>query len=449
MLASLGVKATTGDSTSCCRRRGVFDTLDGDAAVGGLYFSFEKYGIQVESAAFTPGADPSLNAPPSPADRRNEVAVSTYNLENLYDFRDDPTDGCDFVGNTGCPGVSPPFDYVPASDAVVPRRLGDIADADHRRPALARHRAHPGGRGPGHLLDVTGAPGLRRAPTATANPTRSRSWRWPSRPAGGGTYDAAYDRDGADDRGIVSAFLYRTDRLSLVAPSADDPVLGVGADGRVPGARARRPTPTCSNPKTLNAELPDDVDTSTGVDGDQRLHPGPAGRPLPSRRRNQARSTRSTCGRSATTSRRHPTPGSANAPSRLPTPPPSPRPSRPPIPTPGSWWAATSTCSRGPTTRSRRAIPLFPSDQLGPLYEAGLANLWDDLVADVPTRRLLVRVPGPGPDARPAVRQRRSARRPGPDAGGPRQCRLARRPPGGDGARGLSDHDPAGGQVLQ
>ena len=40
--------------------------------------------------------------------------MSTYNLENLYDFRDDPTDGCDFAGNTGCPGVSPPFDYVPA-----------------------------------------------------------------------------------------------------------------------------------------------------------------------------------------------------------------------------------------------------------------------------------------------------------------------------------------------
>ena len=34
---------------------------------------------------------------------------------------------------------------------------------------------------------------------------------------GGPAYEAAYDRDGADDRGIVSAFLYRTDRVELLA----------------------------------------------------------------------------------------------------------------------------------------------------------------------------------------------------------------------------------------
>jgi hypothetical protein len=33
--------------------------------------------------------------------------------------------------------------------------------------------------------------------------------------SGGPVYDAAYDRDGADDRGIVAAFLYRTDRVTL------------------------------------------------------------------------------------------------------------------------------------------------------------------------------------------------------------------------------------------
>ena len=40
---------------------------------------------------------------------------------------DDPFDGCDFYGNTGCPGVYPPFDYVPPSDAVYQERLGQIA----------------------------------------------------------------------------------------------------------------------------------------------------------------------------------------------------------------------------------------------------------------------------------------------------------------------------------
>src|ERR687891_743043 len=75
MIAGLGVKATSGDSTTLLPPGRVFDTLTDDA-VGGLYFSFEKYGIQVESAAFAPRADPSENAPPAPSDRRNEVAIS-------------------------------------------------------------------------------------------------------------------------------------------------------------------------------------------------------------------------------------------------------------------------------------------------------------------------------------------------------------------------------------
>ena len=42
------------------------------------------------------------SAPPAAADRRHEMAVSTYNLENLYDFRDSPDSGCDFPGDPGC-----------------------------------------------------------------------------------------------------------------------------------------------------------------------------------------------------------------------------------------------------------------------------------------------------------------------------------------------------------
>ena len=44
---------------------------------------------------------------------------------------------------------------------------------------------------------------------------------------GGPTYDAAYDRNGADDRGIVAAFMFRTDTVELLpADAAGDPVLG-------------------------------------------------------------------------------------------------------------------------------------------------------------------------------------------------------------------------------
>jgi hypothetical protein len=43
---------------------------------------------------------------------------------------------------------------------------------------------------------------------------------------GGPDYAAAYDRNGADDRGITAAFLYRTDRVELHAADASHPVLG-------------------------------------------------------------------------------------------------------------------------------------------------------------------------------------------------------------------------------
>src|SRR5262249_26818871 len=99
-----------------------------NAPVGGVYYSFGKYAIQPDQQiALSEGVDPALNAPPQAFDRSREYSIATFNMENLYDFRDDPSDGCDFTGNAGCPGVTPPFDYVPASDAAYQARLHDIA----------------------------------------------------------------------------------------------------------------------------------------------------------------------------------------------------------------------------------------------------------------------------------------------------------------------------------
>ena len=50
------------------------------------------------------GIDPALNAPPTPGNRHVEYSVGDYNVENLYDYRDDPFDSCDFAGNTRLPG---------------------------------------------------------------------------------------------------------------------------------------------------------------------------------------------------------------------------------------------------------------------------------------------------------------------------------------------------------
>ncbi len=266
IMGSLGIKAAAGDNTALIAPARTFDTMT-DAGVGGVYFSFDKYQIQVgEQLQLAHGVDPSTNAPVQAIDRDQQFSLATFNMENLYDYRDDPFDGCDFAGNTGCPGVSPPFDYVPASEAAYEARLGVIA----QQVVTDLH-------GPDILLvqeaedqDICTVSGGALACGATddadGKPDTLQELAVTIAAQGGPAYDAAYDRDGADDRGIVSAFLYRTDRVELLPAPAGDPVLGssptVDYRGTALGYNA-----DVSNPKVLNAVLPPDVDTSTGVDG--------------------------------------------------------------------------------------------------------------------------------------------------------------------------------------
>ena len=117
LLGSLGIKAASGDSFELIATAPTFSTL-AQRVVGGVYFAFSKWSIQVDAQPqWSAGPDPAANHPPTAPNRALEQTFSDYNVENLYDYRDDPYDGCDFTGNTGCPGVSPPFNYVPASDA--------------------------------------------------------------------------------------------------------------------------------------------------------------------------------------------------------------------------------------------------------------------------------------------------------------------------------------------
>ncbi|MGC4773186.1 lamin tail domain-containing protein [Micromonospora sp. DT44] len=381
LLGSMGVKATAGDSTALLPPAHTFDTLRADA-VGGVYYSFEKYGVQVERAEFDAGADPSKNNPPKPADRSQEVAVATYNVENLYDYRDDPFDGCDFTGNAGCTGVSPPFDYVPSSEADYRQHLTSLADQivkDLHAPDLILVQE-------AEDQDICTVSGTALACGDTNNadgaPDSIQELALAVAAAGGPAYAAAYDRTGADARGITAAFLYRTDRLSLAAATAGDPLLG--ATPTVQYRAAGLPgNADVQNPKALNAVLPSDVDTSTGKDGNNVFTRAPQ------------------LGRFNVAA----APGSTER---------------------FTLWALSNHYSSGPDSRvgQRREQAAYgaaivtaieaadqdarvvyggdlnvfprpddpiataaqptPSDQLAPLYEAGLHNLWDNLVADVP-----------------------------------------------------------------
>ncbi len=263
LLGSLGVKATTGDATTLLPPARTFDTLTNSPA-GGVYFGFSKYQIQVATQpTFDAGVDPSLNGAPQPHDPEDEWVSSTYNVENLYDYRDDPTDGCDFTGNDGCAGVNPPFDYVPLSEADYQAHLTalatQIAEDLHGPDLIMVQEAEDQ-----DICRVDG--GALACNQGDGQPDTLQDLTLRIASLGGPQYAAVYDRDGADDRGIVSAFLYRRDRVELLPASADDPVLGSDQDV------AYRGTPLAynediQNPKALNADLPSDVDTSTGTDG--------------------------------------------------------------------------------------------------------------------------------------------------------------------------------------
>lgn len=378
MLGPMGVKAAAGDSGVVLPAARTFDTTTGDA-VGGLYYAFNKYGIQVADVGFRAGADPAANHPPRPADRQREVAVSTFNVENLYDFRDDPNDGCDFAGNSGCPGVSPPFDYVPAdADDYQTRlvQLGRQVVADLHSPDLILVQEAEDQ----DICRVAGAAlSCQTADNADGKPDTLQELALTMAKNGGPRYDAAFDRSGADARGIVSGFLYRTDRLSLAAAVATDPVLGSAPQVAYRGAPLAG-NADVSNPKTLNAVLPADVDRSTGVDGsnvytrapqvglfDVRSAPGSS-----DRYQIWAISNHFSSGPDSRVGQRREQ---------------------------AAYGAALADAIEATHPNARVAfggdlnvfprpddpLPAEPGDQLGPLYATGLHNLWDDLVADAPS----------------------------------------------------------------
>jgi predicted extracellular nuclease len=447
LIGSLGVKWTARDNTTLVPPASDFDLVETDA-VGGLMYNFEKYSVQPEAIAFDDGVDPAGLSAPREADRNEEFSVATFNVENLYDYRDDPFDGCDFTGNSGCTGVSPPFDYVPATEAAYLEHLdgvsAQITGALHSPDLLLIQEAEDQ-----DICTVTAGEGSPEPPgvqsaALTCGDTNNADGKADAlqelalaiAASGGPTYDTAYDRDGADARGIVSAFLYRTDRLSLAAPASvltAEPAVSYRTAGLAYNTDV-------SNPKSLNALLPSDVDTSTGVDGSNVYTRAPQ------------------VARFTVAAR----PGSAEG---------------------LTLWAVSNHFSSTPDARvgQRReqaaygaaivqAIQAFdpaarivyggdlnvfprpddpiartdtdtPSDQLGPLYNAGLHNLWEVLAADVPGSAYSYEFQGQaqtldhlwvtGPLYDDLIQMRAAHI----NAGYPVDF-------DGDGPRGVSDHDP-------
>jgi predicted extracellular nuclease len=436
LVGALGLKAAAGDNTVLLPPVRVFDTLAADA-VGGVYFAFDKYAVEAEAVSLTPGPDPSQNNPPVAATRSEEFAVATFNMENLYDYRDDPFDGCDFTGNSGCPGVSPPFDYVPASAEAYNARVADIAQVIigplQAPDVIMAQEAEDQ-----DICVVSGAT-LECGTTNNADgkPDTLQEVALAIAAAGGPAYDAAFDRDGADARGIVAGFLFRTDRVSL-APA------GESVQSATPDVIYRAAglpyNSDVQNPKSLNALLPSDVDTSTGVDGSNVFTRAPqvarffvAGSPgsaehstlwaisnhfssTPDARVGQ-RTEQAAYGAAIVNAIAASDPNARIV------------------------FGGDLNVYPRPDDPIARSDSDTPSDQLGPLYNAGLHNLWENLVADVPSAAYSYTFQGQAQTldhlfVNPALnRDLVQIRAAHVDAGWPADFT-------GDGPRGVSDHDP-------
>jgi predicted extracellular nuclease len=263
LMGSLGIKASAGDAQELIDPARTFDTLTNTPA-GGLNYTFSKYRIEVTTQpTFSEGADPAANNPPQELSRPNHYTVVDYNLENLYDYRDNPFSGCDFNNpdNAGCLKAGTPYladvkgsyDYVPASDALYQARLTDIATqiiTDLHSPDVLMVQEVENQ----DICGVTdGALTCGTVDNVDGKPDVLQELALRIASLGGPAYDAAFDRDSADLRGIAPAFLYRTDRVELL-PAAGDPLLGtdpaIGAYTSVPYDG------DVSNPKSLNAILP-------------------------------------------------------------------------------------------------------------------------------------------------------------------------------------------------
>ena len=381
LLGSLGIKGASGDSFELIATAPTFSTL-AQRVVGGVYFAFSKWSVQVDAQPqWSAGPDPAANHPPTSPNRALEQTFSDYNVENLYDYRDDPFDGCDFTGNAGCPGVSPPFDYVPASDADYQNRLGLIARQiveDLHAPDVVMTQE-------GEDQDICVVAGGQLACGMTNNadgkPDSLQELALRILAIGGPRYDTAYDRNGADARGIVSAFMFRTDRVELLPVTASDPVFG--SSPQVVYDTAPLPyNADVQNPKALNAVLPARANDGTGTDGTNVYTRAPQVAAFRLWRNGVGTSVWtdvvaisnhfSSTPQNRVGQRREQALYNARIIDALDE-------ARPLVITAGDF-----NVFPRPDDPYDPSSPRYPTDQLAPLYEHGLENLWDVELAEAP-----------------------------------------------------------------
>lgn len=126
-LGDAGLKASTEDGTVKLPAVMTGDVL-AHAVTGAVLQSHGEYLVHVDRMpVFAPGDDP-VAAPPPFESGDEYIRIASYNVENLYDHRDDPFDARDFYMPATTPDEPRMLEnYVPADDAAYRSRIAGLA----------------------------------------------------------------------------------------------------------------------------------------------------------------------------------------------------------------------------------------------------------------------------------------------------------------------------------
>ncbi|MCH7229885.1 hypothetical protein L0U85_03280 [Glycomyces sp. L485] len=280
VMGDLGIRATEGELDTVIAPAKTFDVIT-EEATGGVYLSFGKYAVEIaENLALEGGLEPAENNPVE-APGWKEAAIASYNIENLYDYRNDPNSGCDFETDTGCVDaddpegdVDPPFNYVPASHEEYQERMereaaqiiedlhsptiimtqeGESQDVCSVNPEWTADADLGADRLVCDLENSGEANGF-----ADGQPDSLQELGLVIAESGGPLYTAAGDLDASDSRGIMTGFLYQADKAELAKVKSKDAIFGADPQVDYP-TEADEINADVENPKAFNAALPEDV----------------------------------------------------------------------------------------------------------------------------------------------------------------------------------------------
>jgi len=263
LLGSLGLRARSENLSDQIPDLHAGSRFSG-ALTGAVHYAYREYRLQIESLPEVEAAKPG--GPELPKPGASDVRIASYNVENLYDFVNDPFDRCDFHGDPGCRGTRFPLNYVPSSDEVYRARLSRMAQQivlEMNSPEILLIQE---AEDQDIAKMVDGRLVYGQENDADGQTDSLQELALEIQKIGGPEYTVAVDRDGTDERGIICAWMYQAERFELRDPASSAKLMGSEPD--LPEGWEWLPlVKEASNPKAFNARYKGAPDSDPGQIG--------------------------------------------------------------------------------------------------------------------------------------------------------------------------------------